>query len=157
MNRRSILVAAAAIVTTTRNAFAHHGWSSFDEKKPLYLQGKVTRSKWQNPHAELELANTGASMPADLAARRVPPQSAPIDAAQVLAAARPPTRAARAWTIELAPLTRMQAWGVREIKAGDEIEVVGYTFAGDKGEPILRVEFLFAGGNAYGLRSSPRT
>jgi hypothetical protein len=33
--------------------------------------------------------------------------------------------------------------------------MLGFTFAGEKGQPILRVEYLFAAGKVYGLRSSP--
>lgn len=57
--------------------------------------------------------------------------------------------------MELAPLTRMRAWNVDEIRVGDTVEVVGFTFHGERGDPILRVEYLFVGDQAYGLRSSP--
>jgi len=33
--------------------------------------------------------------------------------------------------------------------------VLGYTTSGEKGDPVLRAEYLFVGGRAYGLRSSP--
>jgi hypothetical protein len=33
--------------------------------------------------------------------------------------------------------------------------MLGFTFAGEKGDAILRVEYLWAGGKTYGLRSSP--
>jgi hypothetical protein len=49
----------------------------------------------------------------------------------------------------------MGAWQVPEIKAGDALAVLGFTFAAEKGDPILRVEYLFVGGKTYGLRSSP--
>jgi hypothetical protein len=85
----------------------------------------------------------------------VPAQSASVDAARVLGAARLPTRKDAVWELELAPLTRMQAWGVAEIKPGQTVAVIGYTFSGEKGEAVLRVEYLFVDGKAYGLRSSP--
>ena len=125
MNRRAMLVTAAAVITTSRGAWAHHGWSSFDESKPIFLQGKVTRVKWQNPHAELELATTGQQMPNDLAERKIPAQQGPVDAAKILAAASAPTRTGATWTVELAPLTRLQAWKIGEIKAGSLVEVIG--------------------------------
>ena len=59
------------------------------------------------------------------------------------------------WEIELAPLTRMEAWQVAEIKPGTELSVLGFTFNDEKGEPVLRAEYLWVGGKAYGLRSSP--
>ena len=49
----------------------------------------------------------------------------------------------------------MQAWAVPEVQVGDPLAVLGFTFSGEQGEPVLRVEYLFAGGKAYGLRSSP--
>ena len=36
-------------------AWAHHGWSSFDQERPIYLEGRAADVKWRNPHAELVL------------------------------------------------------------------------------------------------------
>ena len=66
-----------------------------------------------------------------------------------------PRRGDRRWEIELAPLTRLEAWKVAPIKAGDQVAMLGYTFQDEKGSPVLRVEYLFVDGKAYGLRSSP--
>ena len=49
----------------------------------------------------------------------------------------------------------MDAWKVPELRDGDRVEVIGYTTTGEKGEPVLRAEYLFVDGKAYGLRSSP--
>ena len=75
--------------------------------------------------------------------------------AAILAKTRLPEAAAGEWTVEFAPLTRMQAWGVREPKAGSRIEVIGYIAPKIGDGRLLRVEYLFADGKAYGLRSSP--
>ena len=40
-----------------------------------------------------------------------------------------PTRKDRGWEIELAPLTRLQAWRVAEIKPGAQVSVLGFTNA----------------------------
>ena len=72
-----------------------------------------------------------------------------------MAAAQLPTRRNRLWHVELAPLTRMDAWKVPELKPGQEVAVLGFTFNEEKGEPVLRAEYLWVGGKAYGLRSSP--
>jgi len=103
---------------------------------------------------ELEVPENLA-VPADLAGRAVPAQSAPVDGAALLKAAVVPTRKDRRWQIELAPLFRMNAWKVPEIKVGDAVAMVGFTFTGERGDAILRVEYLFLGGQTYGLRSSP--
>jgi hypothetical protein len=66
-----------------------------------------------------------------------------------------PTRKDRRWEIELAPIFRMNQWQVPEVKVGDSIAMVGFTFEGERGEPVLRVEYLFVGDKTYGLRSSP--
>ncbi len=138
-------------------AWAHHGWSSFDLNRPIYLEGKVAQVAWRNPHVELklDLPAAGLKLPADLGSRSLPAQAAPVDGPALLKAAQLPTRRDKRWEIELAPLSRMQAWAVPEIKVGDPLALLGFTFAGEKGEAILRVEYLFAAGKAYGLRSAP--
>jgi hypothetical protein len=138
-------------------AWAHHGWSSFDQTHPLYLEGKVVQVAWRNPHVELmlELPADGLRLPADLVTRSLPAQAAPVDGPALLKAAQLPTRKDRRWAIELAPLSRMQTWGVPEIKVGDTVAMLGFAFTGEKGDAVLRVEYLFAGGKTYGLRSSP--
>jgi hypothetical protein len=153
--QRRVFIATPLLVALP--AWAHHGWSSFDQARPLYLEGKVLQVAWRNPHVELklELPAEGLKLPADLASRSLPAQAAPVDGPGLLKAAQLPTRKDRRWEIELAPLSRMQAWSVPEIKVGDAIGLLGFTFAGEKGEAILRVEYLFAGGKTYGLRSSP--
>lgn len=154
MLTRRTLMAAGALAPL--GALAHHGWSSFDQDRPIYLEGRVTKAKWQNPHAELELEiPVGLKVPADLAQRPIPAQSAPVDGKALLAKAVVPTRTDRKWEVELAPLTRMEAWKVAEIKAGATISLVGFTFKGEKGDAIVRVEYLFVDGKAYALRSSP--
>ena len=158
MKRRDLLKASLALPAAAAApwALAHHGWSSFDQDRPIYLEGRVLKSQWRNPHAELELeVAPDLRLPADLAQRALPAQSAPVDGKALLAKAVVPTRKDRRWEIELAPLTRMQAWNVAEIKPGAQVALLGFTFTGEKGAPILRVEYLFADGKVYGLRSSP--
>lgn len=155
MQRRPFLILSAA-ATLSPAAHAHHGWSSFDQDRPLYLEGRARNVAWRNPHAEFDLEIEGElKLPTDLKARTVPPQSAPVDAAKLLAAAQLPTRKDRLWHIELAPLTRLQAWAVPPLQGGGGVAVLGYTFAGEKGDALLRVEVLWLAGKAYGLRSSP--
>ena len=154
IQRRRLFVAGSLGLALP--AWAHHGWSSFDQDRPLYLEGRATKVMWRNPHGELELElPEKPTLPADLKQRALPRQSATVDGPGLLAKAQLPTRPDRKWTIELAPLTRLQAWGLDEIKPGTPVAVVGFTFTGEKGDPVLRAEYLFVGGKAYGLRSSP--
>lgn len=154
MQRRQLILASAGVVALP--AFAHHGWSSFDQTKPIWLQGKAVKVQWRNPHAEfdLELA-ANMALPADLAQRQMPAQAAPVDAPTLLRNTRLPTRKERRWHVELAPIPRLEAWKVPQIKDGDEVAVLGFTFAEEKGEALLRAEYVFIGSQAYGLRSAP--
>lgn len=137
-------------------ARAHHGWSSFDQGRPLYLEGRATQVAWRNPHAEFKLELVADPvLPADLPDRALPAQSAGVDGKALLAAARLPTRRDKLWDIELAPLTRLAAWAVPEIKSGTALAVLGFTFSGEKGDAVLRAEYLWLAGKAYGLRSAP--
>ncbi len=154
LNRRHVV---SLPLLTTLPARAHHGWSSFDQTRPLYLEGKALKVHWANPHAELqlELPATGLKLPADLVTRALPAQASPVDGATLLKAAQLPTRKDRRWEIELAPISRMNAWAVPEIKAGDTVALLGFTLTGEKGDAVLRAEYLFLAGKTYGLRSAP--
>jgi len=156
MQRRHVVAAAGAALVWTRPASAHHGWSSFDQDRPIFVEGEATSVAWRNPHAELKLrVPADLRLPADFAQRRLPAQSASVDSGRILANARVPTRKVTEWQVELAPLSRLDAWKVAEIRPGQRIGVLGYTFAGERGDPVVRAEYLFVGDQAYGLRSSP--
>ena len=155
MNRRDLFFAATGLIAVPR-VFAHHGWSSFDQGRPIYLEGVARKVAWRNPHAELDLElSADLKLPADLAQRTVPAQSSPVDGPKLLAAAVLPKRRDKVWQIELAPLSRMEAWKVPEIRNGDRVALLGFTFTEEKGDPVLRAEYVFLGGKTYGLRSSP--
>jgi len=155
MQRRHV-IASLGLAFTSRSVLAHHGWSSFDQDKPIYLEGTADKVLWRNPHAEVMLrVAPDMRLPADLAGRAVPPQSAQVDGPKVFSTARLPTRRDAVWEVELAPLTRMDAWKVAEIKPGERIALIGFTFSGEKGEAVVRCEYLFVAGKTYGLRSSP--
>jgi len=155
MQRRHFIAAGSAFLSAG-SAFGHHGWSSFDQDKPLFVEGEATSVTWRNPHVELRLrVAPDLRLPADLARRNWPSQSAGVDAARIVAAARVPSRKVGEWEIELAPLSRVQAWKIDEIKPGQRVGVIGYTFAGERGDAVIRAEYLLVGDQAYGLRSSP--
>jgi hypothetical protein len=156
MNRRTLMVAALSPAVIPATSLAHHGWSSFDQTRPIWLEGKAAKVAWRNPHAELvlELAQPLA-LPAGLKDRKVPAQSAGVDGPALLAKAQLPQRKDRRWTVELAPLTRLEAWKVTPIAEGQSVGVLGFTFDGEKGNAVLRAEYLFVGDKVYGLRSSP--
>lgn len=153
MQRRPFLLACLSLPGLAR---AHHGWSSFDLDRPIWLAGRVVESRWRNPHAELVLeVPVGLKVPVDLASRTLPAQIAAVDGKALLARAVVPVRRDRRWEIELAPLTRLQSWKVEPIVPGTSLELLGFTFKDEKGEAVLRVEYLFVAGKVYGLRSAP--
>jgi len=158
MKRRGVLKSSVVLSSLGMSlpGLAHHGWSSFDQDRPIYLEGKVVKSVWQNPHVEIDIdVPAGLKVPADLTRRTLPAQTAPVDGKALLARAVVPKRQDKRWEIELAPLSRMLAWNVAEIKPGDMVAMLGFTFTGEKGAAIMRVEYLFAAGKTYALRSSP--
>jgi hypothetical protein len=161
MKRRALLTtlpvfgSVMGAVLWPSSALAHHGWSSFDESKPLYLAGRVKAVKWQNPHAEIVITvATDATLPADLTQRKAPAQSNPVDGARVLSTTQLPRKRGD-WTLELSPMTRIDAWKVPEPKVGDLLAAVAYTYKDEKGEAFARVEYLILGERMFGLRSMP--
>ncbi|MDQ7989476.1 MAG: DUF6152 family protein [Candidatus Dactylopiibacterium sp.] len=155
MLRRDFLVGLPLLLATPRT-LAHHGWSSFDDTRPLYLEGVASDVRWRNPHVEFFLdLSAGQTLPAGLATHSAPAQSAQVDAAAILARAELPRRKDRRWQIELAPLTRLTQWKVSPLRAGEEVAVVGYTFAREEGAAILRAEFLIRRGELTPMRSGP--
>lgn len=56
--RRVALTMIGALLTATL-AFAHHGWSSYDEKKEITLNGTIQESTWANPHGTAKVEADG--------------------------------------------------------------------------------------------------
>ncbi|SPC20400.1 DUF6152 family protein [Cupriavidus taiwanensis] len=46
---------AAALAMAAVPAIAHHGWSTYDETRPLTLTGKIVESRYENPHAQIRI------------------------------------------------------------------------------------------------------
>lgn len=158
MQRRDFVQMATALGWSgvAMGALAHHGWSSFDQTRPIYLEGKAVDVRWRNPHVELSLElPESLRVPSDLAQRALPAQTAGVDGPALLSKAVVPTRRDRRWEVELAPLFRLGQWQMPEIKNGEVLSLVGFTFKDEAGAAIVRAEYVFVGGKVYGLRSSP--
>lgn len=56
--RRAAAVTLAAALTAT-TAVAHHGWSAYDEKKPLTVDGVIKSSQYTNPHGTMKFEADG--------------------------------------------------------------------------------------------------
>lgn len=50
---RKIALALGLTVALSGAAAAHHGWGSYDAKKPVTVNGKVLTSRYENPHVAL--------------------------------------------------------------------------------------------------------
>ncbi|MGA0023411.1 MAG: DUF6152 family protein [Burkholderiales bacterium] len=49
------------------SAFAHHGWSEYDNSKELRLTGTIAESGYEHPHGHIRLATPGKTWTAVLA------------------------------------------------------------------------------------------
>jgi hypothetical protein len=48
-------VMAISLIAMPAAAVAHHGWSSYDESRPITLTGSLTNVNWANPHASARM------------------------------------------------------------------------------------------------------
>jgi hypothetical protein len=53
--RNPLFAAAAAAIIIAAPAAAHHGWSSYDESKPVTVSGSLTELNWANPHGTAKI------------------------------------------------------------------------------------------------------
>ena len=52
----SVLIASAALLAAAAPVLAHHSFAAeFDAKKPVKLQGTVTKMEWINPHVWIHM------------------------------------------------------------------------------------------------------
>ena len=57
----AVAIAAAGILLAAVPLFAHHAFGAeFDDKRPVKLQGKVTKVEWINPHSWITIEVKGA-------------------------------------------------------------------------------------------------
>jgi hypothetical protein len=49
---------AVALSFVVASAFAHHGWSGYDESRTLKLTGAIQSASYENPHGAVELKTT---------------------------------------------------------------------------------------------------
>jgi aspartyl/asparaginyl-tRNA synthetase len=61
------LALLVALVLVLPNAFAHHGWSEYEQDKLIKLSGKVTQSGYEHPHGFIKLSANGKQWIAVLA------------------------------------------------------------------------------------------
>lgn len=59
--RFPMLFAATALGLAALPVAAHHGWSSYDESKPITLNGTFSELSWGNPHGAAKMRWQGKS------------------------------------------------------------------------------------------------
>ncbi|MGY8525472.1 DUF6152 family protein [Paracidovorax citrulli] len=58
--RHAVAASAAALAALLAlPALAHHGWSSYDDSKPVTLTGKLVEVRYENPHATVRIESGG--------------------------------------------------------------------------------------------------
>jgi hypothetical protein len=55
---RATVFSLTVLATIATAAFAHHGWSQYDEKTPMTVTGTITESSYTNPHGTIKLQAT---------------------------------------------------------------------------------------------------
>lgn len=150
------VAAALLCVAVAGPAAAHHGWEHFDTTRPTYLAGSVIDVQWGNPHPEIRVqVSVPVTLPDGLAERAIPPELEELDGRTVLQRTAAYEGSEQVVTLILAPIERLQAWGMPEPPSvGEQIETIAYLNHEEPGE--LRPELLFhADGSAVRQRSVP--
>ena len=52
---------AAAILCVPAASLAHHGWTSYDEKKAIKVRANLTDVRWANPHGSASVRYKNAT------------------------------------------------------------------------------------------------
>lgn len=124
------LMLAAIFALSYSPASAHHGWTTYDLFRPVYLSGTVKELIWQNPHVEVFLeVPADLQLPADLTQIAVPEPLARVGGKDTLLRTRLPGEPGKTWELELAPIARMAAYGVQRDElpeAGGKMSVIAY-------------------------------
>lgn len=116
------LLSSLGILLCASAAWAHHGWGHYDTARPLIFSARVIEVRWSNPHPELVVQ---IEAEASMAALPVPHELQVLGFDAVMAAAKPAPPGD--WELHLAPINRLQAWGLpRTPRVGDRIEGLGF-------------------------------
>jgi hypothetical protein len=141
MLRRGALAGLALLALLTMPlAQAHHGWGAYGTDRPLYLEGTVARVEWRNPHPEiiLEVASPAPAM--DPSKVPVPSELERLRFREVLARTKP--AAPGRYTMDLAPIGRLQEWGMSAPpRQGERLIAVAFPACSEPGtvRPVVVV------------------
>jgi hypothetical protein len=134
-----LAAAAFLVLLPATPVTAHHGWGSFDTRHAYYVTGTLSHVRWGNPHSEVTLRVERANLPANWAARELPPGANRRDGQLTMASARPYDGGQNELHLVLAGPSWMQRWGLnRALQVGERIEAVGYLNSdGDDLRPVM--------------------
>lgn len=77
---------ACFLLAVALPAAAHHGWSEYEQDKPLTLSGKVVSTGYEHPHGYIRLETPGKTWivvlapPSRMQARGLPPEAIKLGA-----------------------------------------------------------------------------
>ena len=116
-------IALALCTSLAFAASAHHGWSEYDQTKPLTLAGRIVESGYEHPHGHIRFEAKGEG-----------------------------ATAGKTWQVTLAPPSRMENRGLPKewLKAGAAATVEGYPNRNHPGE--MRAERITINGKTIELR-----
>ncbi len=78
---RKIALLLAVLAVAGLPAYAHHGWSEYDNSKELKLTGTIVESGYEHPHGHIRLATPDKTWHAVLAPpSRMNARGLPLDA-----------------------------------------------------------------------------
>ncbi|MDF2960289.1 MAG: sle [Paenibacillus sp.] len=139
-----VLTIVSVIVVTLplKEVNAHHGWIYFDTNRPYYLEGTVEDVDWRNPHPEIVLKVTQeVTIPRDVEQLPLPQELIDLNIRHTLDNLSVPENAVKNWNIILAPVNRLENWGMPEpVHPGNHIRAIGYISCDDPDE--FRPELL---------------
>lgn len=146
------------VLCTAHSAAAQSGWTGVDQAAPVYIEGIVRTTSWDAPRAELVVdVPADVTLPKGLESRTIPAQQSKIDSQALLSKTGLPPAARGAWTVELASVSRLEAWGLKApIPVGQPIALVGYALPPPAKPRALRAEYIFIDGKVVPLRSNPK-
>jgi hypothetical protein len=152
----SLLVACLALnMAMPLTAQAHHGWSSYDLTRPIYVEGEVTEVIWSNPHVEVLLKTApDLAVPAGFAQTGLPEMLEQVGGRDSVQNVRVPSEQGKTWRIEFAPIARMGGYNMsRRPETGTRMAFVGYISRTLCDE--MRVELvIYADGDMYPMRNT---
>ncbi|MGK9050255.1 DUF6152 family protein [Neorhizobium petrolearium] len=133
MKTKFLAILLAAGLAGVPQVLAHHGWDYYDTARPIYLSGRVTAVTWRNPHPEITVENSAGALPPNWNGLPVPDELAELGFDATLQRTRPAAQAER-WVLDLAPINRLQAWGLpREPREGDVVTAIAFPSCSEEG------------------------